>query len=328
MKICIILTTRGNYAKFRVLMRLIKESEHELQIVTGGELVEDDRFLEKPDIFSNFTCYFNNYKKTCGNVGEAVIEFSMAFDQLNPDLILIVGDRFETFAAAQAAYFLRIPIGHLEGGEVSGTLDNKVRYAISALADYHFTCTEKAEMRLKDMGYMMVYNVGATSLDEWPTEFTGYDYGIDTSKPYLLVIHHPDTLHPEKVKIEHKAIKPALEKLEIPYYWVGPNMDEGAIQEGKSLPIELYGPLLANAACIVGNSSSGIREGSFLGTPNVTIGKRQRAREIGENTVHAEKNEIVKKIKYQLKHGRYSSDSTYGDGKASEKIMEVLCTLA
>jgi len=343
----IVLTSRGNYAKFKRIIELA-----EPQLIIGGELLLSDRAT--PFNLQGREVYFNlrgDKLPIMGrSVGLAITEFCHAYEEIRPDRIMLVGDRFETFAAATAAYICSIPIIHLEGGEVSGTMDNSLRYAISEFATYHFTATNQAGWMLKNRGYRNVYNVGCTSLDVLETEFNGFDElqetsgigpVIDTKSPYMVVIYHPDTSNYDKIEYEIKELIQAVVMCGMPTFWINANLDAGSgiighylrklmreqnfIHFFKGLPIEHYGSLLANARCIVGNSSSGIREGAFLGIPNVCVGERQKDRELGRNTAVCQPDyiSILNCINFQVTQ-EYKPDYIYGDGKASERILEIL----
>jgi UDP-hydrolysing UDP-N-acetyl-D-glucosamine 2-epimerase len=204
-----------------------------------------------------------------------------------------------------------------------------------------------------------VFPVGCTSLDVIAaldlTDLRGVtasqDTGgvgphVDLSKPYLVVIQHPVTTEYESNLAHVQETIEAVETLRMPTVWVWPNMDAGSdgISKGlrvyretrrpervhffKSLIIEHYAPLLRNAACILGNSSSGIRESAFLGTPCVNIGSRQAGRERARNVIDVgyDQREIAEAVRRQLAHGRYEPDHVYGDGKAGAKVVEVLRT--
>ncbi len=366
MKLCIILTTRGNYAKFKRILELTALDDHfDIQTVVGGELLLHDRVISQLDVEATQRVYFNvagdNSVAMGKSMGLAVSEFCTAFWNLKPDMVMLVGDRFETHGAAVAAYICGIPIAHLEGGEISGTLDNRLRYAISELSDYHFACTKNACMELMDRFYdgndEVIHQVGSTVIDalvhtEMKTaadfmelqKTSGSGGIIDVNLPFLLVIQHPDTSNPDGILSEIRVLIGAIDQFKMPTIWINSNMDAGAgtighvirqyrdnndtsfIRLFKSLPIEYYGYLLKNTACIVGNSSSGIREASFFGTPNMSIGKRQEGREVGKNTrfVAVEKKDITAMMYGQINHGPYPKDHLYGDGTASEKILEVL----
>lgn len=368
-KICVIITTRGNYAKMKGVMReIINEPELDLQLVLAGGAVLDRYGLASEallkgqfnvDRLIHFVVEGENPVAMAKSAGMAVIEFSTAFDNLKPDVVVIIADRFECLSIAMAASFINIPLAHIEGGEVSGSIDESVRHSITKLSHLHFPATKKAARRIEKLGEdpATIFEVGCTSLDV----ITGLDLDnllpimhlqersgvgpiIDLCEPYLLVLQHPVTTeYMQNLDHINQTIQ-AVDELGLNTIWIWPNIDAGAdgISKGirvyrenrkpefihffKSLPIEYYAPLLKNAACIVGNSSSGIREASFLGVPAVNIGTRQIGRERGQNVIDVSYNkyEIIAAIQRQTFHGQYAQDYIYGDGHACSKIVDVL----
>lgn len=372
-KICVIITTRGNYAKMKTVMRGIEQNpDLELQLILGGSVILEKygRILStlkddvKVDRVIHFVIEGENPVTMAKSAGIAVSEFSTAFENLKPDVVIVIADRYECLAIAMAASYMNIPIAHVEGGEVSGSIDESIRHAITKLAHLHFPATEDAARRIEQMGEApaTIFRVGATSFDVLAEEdledlgrvmeyqkVSGVGSAVDlVPGRYLVVIQHPVTTeYAENLAHINETIA-AIEMLKVPTIWIWPNMDAGSdgISKGirlfrehtnpryvhffKSLAIELFAPLLANAACIVGNSSSGIREASFLGTPCVNIGTRQKGRQRGKNLVDVDydREEIAAAIRKQMEHGPYEPDHCYGDGKAGEKIVEVLSTFS
>ncbi|MDD5450325.1 MAG: UDP-N-acetylglucosamine 2-epimerase [Desulfovibrionales bacterium] len=371
-KICAVLTTRGNYAKMKSVMALIQEApDLELQLVIGGMIVLEKygrilQTLENGGSFVarriNFVIEGENLATMSKSAGLAVIEFANAFEELKPDIVLVIADRFECLPIAMAAAYMNIVVAHIEGGEVSGSIDESIRHSITKLSHIHFPASQEAAERIKRMGEdeSTIFPVGGTSMDiirqldledlepvrsyqkEWGM---GPLIDIEANK-YLVLIQHPVTTEYE-YNFEHiNETIAVLRELRMPTLWIMPNMDAGAdginkavrrlrerespdyIHFFKSLPIEYYAPVLKNAVCILGNSSSGIREAAFLGTPAVNIGSRQNGRERGKNVIDVGYNrtEILSAVKYQIKHGPYETDHLYGDGYAAEKIIEVLKT--
>lgn len=370
-KICIVLTTRGNYAKMKSVIRGIQADPRlELQLVLGGMVVLEKygRILNTPEGQAlpvartiNFVIEGESLSTMSKSAGLAMIEFSTAFDDLKPDVVVVIADRFECLPIAMAAAYMNIPVAHVEGGEVSGSIDESIRHAITKLAHVHFPASREAAKRIEKMGEdpATIFAVGGTSMDAIrelnledlePVRRYQRDYGmgalIDLNPgQYLVLIQHPVTTEYEENLIHIRETIRALELLNMPTVWILPNMDAGSdginkairqfreakqpenIHFFKSLPIECYGPLLKNAACLLGNSSSGIRESAFLGVPSVNIGSRQQGRERGHNVIDVgyDYREIVAVVNRQLQHGAYAPDHVYGDGYAAQKIVEVLC---
>ncbi len=369
-KICVVLTTRGNYAKMKSVIRSIQSDPRlELQLVLGGMVVLEKygRILNTPEgqrlpvaRTINFVIEGESLSTMSKSAGLAMIEFSTAFDDMRPDVVIVIADRFECLPISMAAAYMNIPVAHVEGGEVSGSIDESIRHSVTKLSHIHFPASGEAALRIERMGEDpgTIFPVGGTSMDAIreldlndmePVRKYQRDYGmgplIDLKpRDYLVLIQHPVTTEYEANLVHVRETIDALEALNMPTVWILPNMDAGSdginkairqfresrqpayIHFFKSLPIECYAPLLKNAACLLGNSSSGIRESAFLGTPSVNIGSRQNGRERGRNVIDVgyDKNEITEAVRRQLQHGPYEPDHVYGDGHAAEKIVNVL----
>lgn len=368
-KVCVPVTSRGNYGKFKSVMRAIQDHNGlELQVIVGGgallhkygDFVEDGYLDEfEVDVRLYFLLEGENPITMGKSTGLALTEFTTAFNTLEPDIVLTIADRFEEIAVATAASFQNIPLAHIEGGEISGSVDESIRHAVTKLSHLHFPASEKAAERIHKLGEPedSIFRVGATSLDvinnldledfhpvaeDLKNKGVGAD--IDWEDDYLLVIQHPITTEYEKNREYVEETIEAVDRLERPTTWLWPNMDAGADGVSKgirvyretreqhhirwytSLPIEQYAKVLYNAGCIVGNSSSGIRESAYLGVPAVNIGDRQAGRQRGSNVtdVPHDSESIEEAILAQLDHGRYEPEEIYGNGRAGEKIAEVL----
>ena len=282
-------------------------------------------------------------------LGEQVIGFTEALQKIKPDLMLLLGDRGEMLAGAIAALFLNIPIGHLHGGELSGTVDESIRHAISKLAHFHFTATEKSRERLIRMGEKAehIFVVGAPGLDAieqldfLDKKLLFAEFGLDPRQPLLLVLFHPvvqQACDAEKQTIEllDATLECGMQNLIIM-----PNADAGgfgiaevirsygsntSITTAIHVPRREFISLIVHAEVMVGNSSSGIIEAASLGTPVVNIGDRQRCRERNRNVldVMPVKEEIVEALKRarQMKGEHWCN--VYGEGGAAERIVNRL----
>jgi len=290
------------------------------------------------------------------SIGIGIIEFSSEFLRLKPDIILVIGDRYEALAATIAAAYMNIHIAHIQGGEVSGSIDECARHAITKFAHLHFPSTERAAEYIIRMGEKpdYVFNVGCPSGDyicnldtDMPPDIfnrIGVGCGIDPDKPFLLVIYHPVTTHFGSERLNTDQLLQALHELAHPTVWIWPNIDAGSDDISKALRVyrEHYSanwlhlvknldPItfqksLKKTACAVGNSSSFVRDSTFSGTPVVLVGDRQKGREHGENLiiVPPEKEEIMTAIRKQLSNGCYMPSKIYGDGQTSRRIVEHL----
>jgi len=293
--------------------------------------------------------------------GLGLIEIGSVLKRLGPDVVVTIADRYETIATAIAASYLRIPLAHIQGGEVTGNIDEKVRHAISKLSDLHFVSTLKSQQNVISMGEdpRRVFLTECPSIDlakniehRKPLDFSPFDkYGgvgerIDLSEKYLVVMQHPVTSETELARNQAANTLAVISRLNLPTMWFWPNVDAGAdgtskeirrfrefnqsskIHFFRNMSPEDFLVLINNCSALIGNSSVGIRESSYLGVPVVNIGTRQSGRESAENVLHCgyEPDELEISIRRQIAHGRYESNRLYGSGNAGFLISEVLAT--
>jgi len=368
-KICVVVASRANYGRVKYLMKAIKEHPNlTLQLIVGAStllerfgkavnIIKEDGFTPNRSI--HYVVEGESLATQAKSTGLGIVELSTAFQDLEPDMVVTVADRFETMATAIASAYLNIPLIHLQGGEVSGNIDDRVRHAITKLADYHFVATEESKSRVIHMGESeeRVFNHGCPAMDILANEnlsidqtimsaSSGVGIPIDWTKPYILVIQHPVTTSYGNGLFQINETLNALKSYKhIQKIILWPNADAGSdeIAKGirkfrennsrdinfnfvKNFSPENYATILNNASCAVGNSSSFLREGAFLGVPVVIVGDRQKNREHGCNILFSDYNAdmIIKKIADQLKNGRYDSDKKFGHGKAGQKIAATL----
>jgi len=289
------------------------------------------------------------------SIGIGIIGIAQAWEQLEPDIVLVLGDRIEPLAAAIAAAYMNISVAHVHGGDnPRAGLDEYARHAISKLAHIHFPATQKSAERLIKMGEdeWRVHVVGSPTIDFIlnepliPTENLAERLGLDLSQPLLLLVQHPVTTQVDEAPKQMSETLEAIVEIGYPVVLVYPNSDAGGrrmievIQEYekypliklfKSLPRKEYLSLMKLASVMVGNSSSGIIEAPSFGLPVVNIGTRQEGRERGRNIIDVEHNkpEIVKAIKRALMDNGFlvevkKSETPYGDGKAGQRIADIL----
>ena len=368
-KICVVVASRANYGRVKYLMKAIKEHPRlKLQLIVGAstllerfgkavDIIKQDGFT--PDRSIHYVVEGENLATQAKSTGLGIVELSTAFQDLNPDMVVTVADRFETMATAIASSYLNIPLIHLQGGEVSGNIDDRVRHAITKLADYHFVATEESKNRVINMGESeeRVFNHGCPAMDILANEnlsidqklmgtSTGVGIPIDWTQPYILMIQHPVTTSFGNGLFQITETLNALKRYtHIQKIILWPNADAGSdeIAKGirkfrednsrdinfhfvKNFSPENYAKVLNNAKCAVGNSSSFLREGAFLGVPAVIVGDRQKNREHGCNILFSDYNTdmIIRKIAKQLEIGRYDSDKKFGHGQAGQKIAATL----
>lgn len=292
-------------------------------------------------------------------VGFGVVEFASEFQRLKPDLVLIIGDRYEALAAALAAAYMNICIVHIQGGEVSGSIDESARHAITKLAHYHFPSTHRSAEYIVRMGERpdSVLAIGCPgsdiarvldrTLDPEIINSKGSGCIIDVTKPFLLVLFHPTTTEYGGERAQMEALLESLTGIAAQTVLLWPNIDAGSDHVSKAirsfrenrkpswlrtlinLSPEDYQRVLANAACAIGNSSSFVRDASYFGTPVVLVGHRQEGR---ETDVHVTRvppavAKIEATIRAQLEHGRYLPSTLYGDGQVSKRIATGLASL-
>lgn len=369
-KVCVVLGSRANYSSIKSAMAAIKaHPELELQVVAGAsalldrygtvvDLVEKDGFEIAARVY--MLIEGETLTTMAKSTGLGLLELPAVLERLKPDIVLTVGDRFETMATALSAAYMNIPIAHTMGGEVSGTIDESIRHAVTKFAHIHFPASDDAKARIIQLGEREqdVHLVGcpridsvAATLAEAPSDLSKvFDLGvgdaIDLGKPFLLVSQHPVTTeYGEGIEQITRTLE-AVRSTELPAIVLWPNADAGSddIAKGiriwrergkakhmhffKNLPTATYVHLMARTACLVGNSSSGVREGAYIGTPVVNIGTRQIGRRRGHNVMDVphETAAIAKALRAQIDHGRYEMDPIYGDGKAGTRIADVLAT--
>lgn len=368
-KICVVITARPSYARVKTVLQAIKDHpELELQLVLAGSALLDRygnaaKVIEK-DGFEVTEKIYNILEgetpmTMAKTTGIAIMELATAFHNLKPDVVVTIADRFETIATSIAASYQNIPLAHIQGGEVTGNIDEKVRHANTKLADIHLVASEDAARRVLKMGESaeMIINTGCPSMDiareviENPDfdfnpliKYSGVGSEIDWESGYIVVMQHPVTTEFEKSKEHIKETLRAVDELGIPTFWFWPNVDAGS--DGTSSGIRQYREkhnpdnihffknmepqdflrLIKNSKCLIGNSSVGIRESAFLGIPVVNIGSRQNGRQRAKSVIDCGYNqeEIKNAIKKHLEHGHYESEFIYGDGYAGKKIANVL----
>jgi UDP-hydrolysing UDP-N-acetyl-D-glucosamine 2-epimerase len=291
-------------------------------------------------------------------IGIATLGLADALGEMRPDVILLTADRYEMLAPATVALALRIPIAHIEGGEISeGAIDDAVRNAITKMAHLHFACTQNARERMIHMGEepWRVHFTGSPSLDQLRRDRlltrpqVERQVKIPILRKTLVVVPHPVTLLRDTTR-ESAALFAALARIDAHFIFVYPNADAGSraliarTEEFLShqptgrllvnLDHRLYLSLLRHSAALVGNSSSGIIEAASLGLPVVNIGIRQKGRDHAANVLDvpasasAIRAAISRALSPKFRKAIQSLDNPYGDGRASRKIVELLTTVS
>jgi UDP-hydrolysing UDP-N-acetyl-D-glucosamine 2-epimerase len=367
--VCVVLVDRANYGRLKPVMRAIQGHPLlQLQVIAAGtmvlarfghavDVVRADGFPVDGEIFTELEG--STPTTMAKSVGFGVVEFASEFQRLKPELVLLIGDRYEALAAAIAAAYMNLCVVHVQGGEVSGSIDESARHAITKFAQFHFPSTIRSAEYLIRLGEdpASILGIGCPSsdiargldrgIDMEMVNTSGSGAVIDVTKPYILVIFHPTTTRYGGEQRQMEEMLSALELVSMQTILLWPNIDAGSDHISKAIRVfrdmtapnwlrtltnlmpEAYLRILGSAACAVGNSSSFVRDAGYFGTPVVLVGDRQEGR---EHDVHAATappvcSELHRAIDSQLKHGSYQPSTLYGDGTVSERLADSLAHL-
>ncbi len=373
-RVCVVITARASYARIKSVLEAVqRHPELQLQLVVAASALLDrygstvdhiqrDGFPVAARVFMQLEG--ENLVTSAKTTGLGIVELATVFDNLKPDVVVTVADRYETMATAVAAAYVQLPLAHVQGGEVTGSLDEKVRHAVTKLADVHFVATNMAAERVIRMGEepSRVFVTGCPSLDlaaqvlngqgaldfDPALRYGGVGAPIHLSeRNYLVVLQHPVTTEHEVARRHVTETLHAVKAVGLPTLWFWPNADAGsdgtskgirAFRESEGAPnVHFYKNMspedflriVMHSRGIVGNSSVAIRECSFLGVPAVNIGTRQVGRERAGNVIDVDydREQIVQAVRQHLQHGRPERSALYGTGQAGVRIAELLATV-
>ncbi|MGQ0778589.1 MAG: UDP-N-acetylglucosamine 2-epimerase [Pseudonocardiales bacterium] len=369
-KVCVVVASRANLARITTVLEAVRDHPAlELQVIAAASVLLE-RFgsavnvLEAagftPDAKIRFIIEGQTPATMAKSTGLGLLELPSAFERLEPDVVVTVADRFETIATAIAAAYMNIPLAHTQGGEVSGSIDESVRHAITKLSHLHFPATELSARRIIAMGEdpHYVFNLGCPSIDlaartrpgtrrDALIDHCGEGSPIDPEQPFLLVMQHGVTTEYGHGLAQMTATLRAVSSIGMQALVFWPNVDAGSdevatgirqfreqglaqrCQFFRNLPAEDFARLMTHCACMIGNSSAALREGAYLGTPAVSLGTRQQNRECGSNVIFTshDPHEIAEAVRAQIAHGRYERSHLFGDGTTGRKIADVLATV-
>ncbi|MCF7835522.1 MAG: UDP-N-acetylglucosamine 2-epimerase [Candidatus Marinimicrobia bacterium] len=369
-KIGVVTNSRADYSRLKTILQAIKDSSKlELQVyVIGTHLLWYYGDTIKEIQKDGFDITYKLHNEIEGRIpvtmakstGLIISDLSSAFYNFKPDVVVVHGDRFEAMAATIAASFMNIPVAHIQGGEVTGSIDEHIRHAITKLSHFHFPSNEEAKERIIRLGEKpeSVFNFGCPSVDvllstpvlsfkdlkskifeiaakeRWKKKF---------SKNFFLVVQHPVTTEMRQNKKSMTELFQALKKFNQSIVMLWPNIDAGAeemVLEVKknesdfgerigvfpSFPLDVFINIMRHAKVMIGNSSAGLREACYFGLPVVNIGNRQSGRKETANvaTVPPVCSKIEQAIKRQLEVGKYKKEFVYGKGDSGKRIAEVL----
>lgn len=371
--VCVVITARPSYSRIKTALIALKKYEHiNLQLVVTAsalldnygkvvEEIEKDGFEIAARVYSVVSG--ENLNVVAKTTGLGIIELSTVFDNIRPDIVITIADRFETMATAITAAYKNIPLIHIQGGEVTGNIDEKVRHAITKLADVHFVATSLAQERVIRMGENpnRVYITGCPSIDiaaqvqrnyenlkfDPLQRYNGVGKIVDNRDEYVVVMLHPLTTEIDKARKQTECVLKTVETFGKQIYWFWPNVDAGSdsvskairrhrentsgshIYFFKNMSPEDFLVFLLGSQCIIGNSSVAIRECSYLGVPAINIGNRQQGRERGKNVIDVsfDFDEIAIAYRKIISSERPQSDSLYGNGNAGERIAEIIAEM-
>lgn len=361
-KIAVIITNRTNYSKLKTVLFKLKKFNVKIEIVASSSILLDKygkayKDLENDGFKINFKIdsllMNDSHEAMVNSIGLSMIQHSSYFANIKPNLVLIVGDRFDTVAAALSASIMNIPIAHIQGGETSGSIDNKVRDIITRISDLHFVATDKSKKRLETIGITSsrIYNYGCPAVEyisslELGSKLDTNKLGrklksplhIEMGEKFFIILVHPDTTNSQDLSMDVllSAISTYGTKSLIFY----PNVDANNVgilddiskhrknplfDTIKHLPLEGFVHMMGHCSGLIGNSSSGIREAASFGIPVINIGNRQEGRERNKNTfdIECEYNQILKTLKV-IESVKFEKDNIYYNPDCSEKIAKTI----
>ena len=363
-----ILVTTGTRAEYGILRSLLKEIKRSKKlklflIVTGSHLSKKHGYTIKDIKKDHFKISYkipmitnDNKTDVVKGLGFSIVKFATVFNKIKPDFNLVLGDRDEMLASSIVAYHMNIPNAHIHGGDVSGGIDEYTRHAITKISNIHFVATEKSRKRVLKMGEnpKYVFVTGSPSIDELLQEnFTDKKtlmkkYNVKLDNHTIILLQHPVTTENEYAEKQIKTTLKAITQIGYETIAISPNADPGNSKIFKqlsflskkynfvnfyaSLPREDYLGLLKYSGVLVGNSSSGLIEGSYFGIPVINIGSRQIGREKAKNVIDVT-NDVSDTIKRKIlsatnsKKHRYPRSYIYGKGNSSKKIVKYLETI-
>jgi UDP-N-acetylglucosamine 2-epimerase (hydrolysing) len=354
-KIVFLTGTRADFGKLKSLITITQNSNlFDVHIfVTGMHMISKyGKTINEiyKSGFKNIYPYINhdNIDHMDRNLAKTIEGFSHYILELKPDLIVIHGDRIEAMAGAIVGSLNNILVAHIEGGEVSGTIDELIRHSISKLSHIHLTSNDEAKKRLIQMGEYesSIFTIGSPDLDvmnskDLPTLDFVKDYYQISFEKYAILMLHPVTTEVDKLQSQVKILVDCLKSSSLNYIVIFPNNDIGSdiiLNEYKrfekdsrfkvfpSLRFEYFLVLLKNAQFAIGNSSAGVREAPYYCVPTINLGNRQNNRVKSKNiiSIDFEEKSIISAINLALSFEKIPRDIDFGEGNSDKKFFELL----
>jgi len=375
-RICVVITARPSYARIKTaVLAMARHPDIELKIIVGAsgllekygrvvDVIRADGLTVDAEVF--MVLDGDNPLVDAKTTGVGIVEMSSVFSVMKPDAVITIADRFETMATAIAASYMNIPLVHIQGGEITGSIDEKVRHAITKLSDIHLTASRQAQQRVINLGEDpdRVFCTGCPSIDivrevvetedcaDLRAELSvqirkGVGAEIDLHSPFIVAMQHPVTYEWREAGQQIEKTLAAICDTGMNCFMFWPNVDSGsqalsksirALREKndlknfrffKNLPPRLFLYLLKLSSCLVGNSSVGIREAAFLGLPVVNVGSRQAGRDRGANVIDVDYDvsQIAAGVSKAMTMSKLISDPIYGDGWAGQRIADLLAVV-
>jgi UDP-hydrolysing UDP-N-acetyl-D-glucosamine 2-epimerase len=357
MRVTAVITARPSYGRVQTALEALRADGVDLTVLCGGAAcsprygnVADQIARDGFPVWSLGGTWDDNHPGGMVQmVGHQTIRLGDVLGQMEPDAVITVADRYETLATAIAASYQGIPLIHIQGGEVSGNIDDKVRHAVTQLADLHLVATHKAGQRVNAMRPKgQIHVTGCPSIDlalrtpgTLPAPLPGTGPDVNMTQPFLLVLHHPVTNQWQDAGEQTAELLAAVEGSGMPCLWFWPNQDAGgggvekvlrvahergaAIRFIRQVPPADFIRLMRRCALMLGNSSAALREGSALGTPAIIVGSRQQRRERGLNVLMVTKPRLNGDIiQNAIRMPRPEPSTLYGDGRAGPRIARII----
>lgn len=364
-KVCVITSNRADWSKLRpIVLSMQKDQSIEVSVVAiGSHLLQEFGHTvteiknDFPEAIKVSTIVAGDARSAMvDSVGFGVLKLSNTILQLHPDICLIHGDRFDAFSAAIAANLLNITIAHVEGGELSGTVDGDLRHAITKLSHIHFACSEDAAFRIKAMGensrnvhltgcpsYERLFSLNDSSWEQFGVE---HEFLTLVRKEYIIALMHPDVTDEEQSVNDYECFIQALFRMKKATVFMYPNVDPGNKRMIQVLhkyqkqntdwakwlfvrthvPPDMFAVLMREAAVMIGNSSSGIRESCVFGTPTLNLGKRQSGRLNPANVTtyeHPQSDLVIQWVADNFQR-RFTPSSEFGSIASADNIARII----
>lgn len=357
-KVVFLTGTRADFGKLKSLIEvLLKSVSFEVHIFATGMHMEATYGYTVNEIikcgYDNIFQYANHDEEVVTDItlANTIKGFSKYIRNLQPDLIVVHGDRIEALAGATVGALNNILVAHIEGGELSGTVDELIRHAVSKLSHTHFVANDEAKNRLIQMGERResIFVIGSPDMDlmlsdHLPSLDTVKEYYEIHFTEYAVATFHPVTTEYERIEKYAEGFIAALESSQINYVIIQPNNDKGAelirkklkhlennerFKQFPSMRFEYFLMLMKHAKFIIGNSSAGIREAPYFGVPVVNVGTRQNRRSINQDIIHTgySKDAVMQGISKAL-NKKAEPKQLFGTGNSDMKFAEILADVA